>query len=319
MRTLYPEIEPFKTRSLEVDNRHTLYIEECGNPDGIPALFLHGGPGAGCTPTHRRFFDPKRYRIILFDQRGCGRSAPHADLVDNTITHLIADIETIRRHLNIDRWLVFGGSWGSTLGLAYAEQYTAKILGLILRGIFLCSDQDIHWFYQSGASRLFPDYWQDYLKPISPEKRNDLVSAYYELLTGPDETKRLEAAVAWSLWEARTATLLPDAATQKFFAQASVALSMARIECHYFINKTFLEPNQLLNDAAALANVPGIIVHGRYDAICPIDQAFALSKVWPRADLVVVPDAGHAATEPGIVHALITATDNFAIRLGECQ
>lgn len=313
MRTLYPEIEPFKTHSLAVDERHTLYIEECGNPRGIPVLFLHGGPGAGCTPTHRRFFDPDVYRIILFDQRGCGRSTPHADLVDNTTAHLVADIEAIRHHLTLDRWLVFGGSWGSTLGLAYAEQYNDKVLGLILRGIFLCRDQDIHWFYQNGANRLFPDYWQDYLKPTPPKKRSDLVSAYYELLTGSDETKRLEAAVAWSLWEARTATLLPDSANQKFFAQAAAALSMARIECHYFMNKTFFEPNQLLKHADALAKIPGTIVHGRYDAICPVDQAFALSKGWPRADLVVVLDAGHAATEPGIVNALITATDDFAI------
>ncbi len=317
MRSLYPAIEPFTTHSLTVDQRHTLYIEECGKPDGIPVLFLHGGPGAGCTPTHRQFFNPELYRIILFDQRGCGRSTPHADLVDNTTAHLVADIETIRRYLKIDRWLVFGGSWGSTLALAYAEKFNEKVSGLILRGIFLCRDQDIQWFYQRGTDRFFPDYWQDYLRPIPPDKRKDLVRAYHELLTGPDETKKLEAALAWSLWEARTATLLPDKTIQNFFAQKSVALSMARIECHYFINQTFLEPNQLLLNANAITNIPGIIVHGRYDSICPVDQAFALSEVWPGAETVIVPDAGHAATEPGIIHALITATDRFAKHDGD--
>ena len=320
MRSLYPAIEPFYTHSLAVDQRHSLYIEECGNPEGIPVLFLHGGPGAGCTPTHRQFFDPRRYRIILFDQRGCGRSTPDADLIDNTTHHLVADIDSVRRHLNIDRWIVFGGSWGSTLALAYAEQNSSTVLGMILRGIFLCRDEDIQWFYQRGTDRLFPDYWQDYLKPIAQDKRDDMVRAYHELLTGPDQARKLEAALAWSLWEARTATLLPDPATQNFFAQKSVALSMARIECHYFMNQTFLRPNQLLENAEALANIPGVIVHGRYDAICPVDQAFALSKAWPGADLFIVPDAGHAATEPGIIHTLITATDQFAKQIGEsCQ
>ncbi len=312
MRTLYPAIEPYTTLSLAVDQRHTLYIEECGNPDGIPVLFLHGGPGAGCTNSHRRFFNPDRYRIILFDQRGCGRSTPHADLVDNTTPHLVADIEKIRTHLNIDQWLVFGGSWGSTLALAYAEHYNHRVTGLILRGIFLCRREDIQWFYQNGTSRMFPDYWQDYVAPISEDKRGDMVHAYYQLLTGANLEKQMEAARAWSLWEGRTATLLPDADTQNFFGQSSVALSMARIECHYFINDSFMKPNQLLDNANALADIPGVIVHGRYDVICPVDQALSLSRLWPKADLVIVPDAGHAATETGIINELVIAADNFA-------
>ncbi len=315
MRQLYPKITHFTSEMLAVDHLHTLYIEQCGNPNGIPVLFLHGGPGAGCTPTHRRFFDPKRYRIILFDQRGCGKSTPHAELEANTTENLIADIETIRQHLKIKQWLVFGGSWGSTLALAYAEQFPHNILGLILRGIFLCRDQDIEWFYQQGTSRIFPDYWQDFLQPIAESDRHEMVNAYYRLLTDKDPARQLEAAKAWSLWEGRTATLLNNPSTEEFFAQTSVALSMARIECHYFIHHSFMQPNQLLNNASILSDIPGILVHGRYDTICPIDQALALKQAWPEAELIIVPDAGHAATEKGISDALITATDQFADRL----
>jgi len=292
-----------------------LYIEECGNPRGIPALFLHGGPGGGCSEVHRRFFDPGRYRIILFDQRGCGRSTPHAELKENTTEQLLADIEQIRRHLGIDRWLLFGGSWGSTLALAYAEQHPAKVLALVLRGIFLCRDQDIEWFYQAGANRLFPDYWETFARPVPKDERAEMVKAYYRLLTGDDAKLRMAAAHAWSEWEGRTATLRPDSATRDYFTQPAVALSMARIECHYFIHHAFLEPNQLLERAHRLQGIPGVIVHGRYDSICPVDQAFALKNAWPQSRLVVVPDAGHAATEPGVVSALVEATDDFAGRL----
>ena len=312
MLHLYPEIEPFETERLAVDGLHTIHLERCGNPNGIPVLFLHGGPGTGCTPTHRRFFDPERYHIILFDQRGCGRSTPHAELRHNNTAHLVSDIETIRRHLGINRWLVFGGSWGSTLALAYAEQFTAQTSGLILRGIFLCRKKDIHWFYQEGTSRLFPDYWQDYIAPIPKSERSNMVKAYYRILTGADSVRQMEAAKAWSVWEGRTATLLPDASTETFFAQPEVALSMARIECHYFSHDSFLTPNQLLENASRLASIPGVIVHGRYDVICPMDGALALHSAWSGSKLMIVPDAGHAATEPGITDALVTATDEFA-------
>lgn len=312
MRTLYPAIDPYHSFTLEVDEIHTLFVEENGNPDGTPVLFLHGGPGGGCTPTHRRFFNPQRFRIILFDQRGCGRSTPHAELRNNSTPHLLSDIEHLRNHLGIKQWLVFGGSWGSTLALVYAQNHPYSVLGLILRGIFLCRDQDIHWFYQEGASRLFPDYWRDFVSPIPEPDRNDMISAYYRLLTDGNESARLSAAQAWSIWEGRTATLLADQATEQYFAQPKVALSMARIECHYFVNNSFLRPNQLLNEAHRLNGIPGVIVHGRYDVICPIDQAFSLTKAWPNADLKIIPNSGHAATEPGIVDALVSATDSFA-------
>lgn len=317
MRTLYPAIEPYHSSFLKVDEVHTLYIEQSGNPRGIPVLFLHGGPGGGCTPIHRRFFHPHHYRIILFDQRGCGRSTPHAELKNNTTQHLLNDIETIRNHLEITKWLIFGGSWGSTLGLAYAQRYPVYVLALILRGIFLCRDQDIQWFYQQGTSRLFPDHWQDFIHPIPDSERGDMVSAYYRVLTGESESKQLAAAIAWSSWEGRTATLLGDKKTEQYFSRPEVALSMAKIECHYFINKAFLEFNELLENACRLREIPGVIIHGRYDVICPIDQALCLNESWPTAELRVVPDAGHAATEPGIVDALVSASDEFAERSGE--
>ncbi|RUM94435.1 MAG: prolyl aminopeptidase [Thiothrix sp.] len=300
---------------LEIDDGLRLYIEQCGTPDGLPVVFLHGGPGAGCEPYHRRFFDPQRYRIILFDQRGAGQSTPHASLESNTTTDLVADIETIRKHLGVDRWVVFGGSWGSTLGLAYAETHPQRVLGLILRGIFLCRDEDIHWFYQHGASRLFPDYWQDFIAQIPEDERENLVSAYYQRLTGEDEVTRMRAAEAWSLWEGRCATLLPSPELTSHFAQPYFALSLARIECHYFMNKSFMRPNQLLEDAAILKDIPGVIVHGRYDSICPVDQAWALHRAWPRSELKIIPDAGHAASEPGITQALLDATNTMFTRV----
>ena len=315
MRILFPEIKPYASQRLAVDDLHTLYLEESGNPAGVPVLFLHGGPGAGCDPVHRRFFDPQRYRIILFDQRGCGQSTPHAELRDNTTWHLVADIETLRQHLGIDRWLVFGGSWGSTLALAYAQTHPNRVLGLILRGIFLCRNTDIHWFYQHGANRLFPDLWEQFLTPIPPNERHDLVPAYYQRLTSANELERLRAARAWAMWEGATLSLESQPATVEHFGEAHRALSLARIECHYFTHHSFLEPDQLLHQADRLQGIPGVIVHGRYDVVCPLDNAWALHQAWPEAELRIVTPAGHAVTEPGIVDALITATQDFADRL----
>lgn len=312
---LYPQIEPYATHRIAVDGVHELYLEECGNPDGIPAVFLHGGPGAGCEPGHRRFFDPARYRIVLFDQRGSGRSTPHAELAENTTWNLVADMEQIRRQLGIDRWLVFGGSWGSTLALAYAQAHPERVSALVVRGIFLCRDQEIHWFYQEGASWAFPDLWQDFLAPIPESDWGDLLHAYHRRLTGNDEIARMAAAKAWSLWEGRTITLLPNPDVQALFAEPHLALSLARIECHYFVNHAFLEPEQLLRDAHRLSRIPGVIVQGRYDLICPVRSAWDLHKAWPEAELKIIPDAGHAAFEPGVRAALVEATDRFACEL----
>jgi proline iminopeptidase len=315
MEDLFPEIKPFRSEHLPVDEIHTLYLEEVGNPDGIPALFLHGGPGAGCEPYHRRFFDPERYRTVLFDQRGAGRSTPHAELRNNTTWELVADIERIREHLGIDKWMLFGGSWGSTLALAYAQTHPERVSGLILRGIFLCRPHEIQWFYQQGASRVFPDFWEDFVRPVDPAERNDLLGAYHRLLTGPDEVRRLAAAKAWSVWEGRTATLLTDERVASHFAQAHVALSMARIECDYFMNDAYLGPDQLIEGASRLAGIPGIIVHGRYDLICPLENAWELHKAWPGSELAVIADAGHSAAEPGTRRRLVAATQQFAAEL----
>jgi len=312
MHILYPDIHPYVQHTLAVETPHVLHVEECGNPAGIPVVFVHGGPGAGCEPYHRRFFDPERYRIILFDQRGCGRSTPHASLECNTTQALVADMEAIREHLKIDRWLLFGGSWGSTLSLVYAETHPERVLGMVVRGIFLCRAQEISWFYQQGASRLFPDYWQEYLAPIPEAERDDLLHAYHRRLTGEDEMARMAAAKAWSLWEGRTATLKPSESVIDHFADPYTALSLARIENHYFINNSFLEENQILRDAGRLKGIPGVIVHGRYDVICPLENAWQLSQAWPEAKLKVIADAGHAASEPGIINALVQATDDFA-------
>ena len=281
MRKLYPEIRPYVQHSLAVDPPHILYVEESGAPSGLPVLFVHGGPGAGTEPFHRRFFDPGRYRVILFDQRGCGRSTPHAALDGNTTQSLVADMERIREQLGIERWVIFGGSWGSTLALVYAETHPERVLALILRGIFLCRPHEIRWFYQEGASRLFPEAWQDYLSPIPPQERADMVEAYYRRLTGSDEVARMAAAKSWALWEGRTATLQPREAVLNHFGDPFTALSLARIECHYFVNDSFLEPDQILRDAARLAEIPGHIVHGRYDVVCPVENAWELHLAWP--------------------------------------
>jgi len=315
MKTFYPSIEPYVRHTLEADELHRIYFEECGNRGGIPVLFVHGGPGGGCEPYHRRYFDPQRYRIILFDQRGCGRSTPHAELRGNTTQTLMADMEMIRTHLGVERWLLFGGSWGSTLSLVYAETHPERVLGLVLRGIFLCRERDISWFYQDGASRLFPEFWQDFIEPVPAAERGDMVHAYYRLLTGSDEVARLAAARAWAVWEARTSTLRTRDALVNHFSDAHVALSMARIECHYFVNHCFLGRDAILSAIERLNGIPGVIVHGRYDVVCPIDQAWALHQAWPSAHLEVIGDAGHSAGEPGIVDALIRATDGFADQL----
>ena len=315
MQTLYPDIVPYVTHSLPVDPPHVLYAEECGNPAGLPVLFVHGGPGSGCESYHRRFFDPTRYRIVLFDQRGCGRSTPHAELDGNTTQALVADMEALREHLGIERWVLFGGSWGSTLSVAYAETHPERVLGLILRGIFLCRPREIEWFYQEGANRIFPDAWEDFLTPIPEAERGDLVRAYYQRLTGSDEVTRMAAAKAWSLWEGRTSTLRQSAPVVEHFGNPYTALSLARIECHYFVHNSFLEPDQLLRDAGRLRDIPGVIVQGRYDVVCPMDSAWALHKVWPGAELRVIPDAGHSATEPGIIDALVQATIDMSTRV----
>lgn len=308
MESLYPAIKPYVTHSIAVEAPHVLHVEECGNPGGIPVLFVHGGPGSGCEPYHRQFFDPDKYRIILFDQRGAGRSVPHASLENNTTRALVADMEVLREYLGIEQWVLFGGSWGSTLSLVYAETHPERTLGLILRGIFLCRPQEIQWFYQHGAHHIFPDYWREYLRPIPEEERHDLVDAYYRRLTGEDEIARLTAAKAWSLWEGRTATLRPSKGVLNHFGDTHTALSLARIEAHYFVHDAFLSDNQILNEAHRLAEIPGYIVHGRYDMICPLENAWQLHQAWPRARLSIIADAGHAASEPGIVDALVRAT-----------
>jgi len=312
---LFPEIAPYVQHSIKVESPHVIHVEECGNPSGIPVLFVHGGPGAGCEAYHRRFFDPELYRIILFDQRGCGRSTPHASLENNTTQALVSDIEVIRKQLEVDRWVLFGGSWGSTLSLVYAQTYPDHVAGLILRGIFLCRPREIQWFYQSGASRLFPDYWESFIEVVAEEERDDMVAAYHRLLNGTNELVRMSAAKAWSMWEGRTATLLPQESVINHLADPFTALSMARIENHYFINDSFLEPDQILRGADRLKSIDGVIVQGRYDAVCPMESAWALHQAWPEADFNVINDAGHSASEEGITRALVKATGAMGRRL----
>ena len=316
MPALYTAIEPHKQFTLSVDDNHLLYIEESGNPAGLPVVFLHGGPGAGCEASHRCFFNPQLYRIVLFDQRGCGRSKPHAELHHNTTQHLIDDIERIRINLGIEQWVVFGGSWGSTLALAYAQTYPKRCLGLILRGIFLCRERDISWFYQDGASYLFPDLWQEYQCVIPPEERDDMLNAYYRRLTDTDLNVQMHAAKAWARWEACTSNLNPNAEVIDFFTGDKVALSLARIECHYFVNHVFLKDRPLLKHTDKLSDIPGIIIHGRYDVVCPIEQAWLLHQHWPQAEFHIAAEAGHSAFEPDITKLLVQSTDAMASRIG---
>ncbi len=311
-RGLYPELEPYATGYLQVSDLHRLYFEQCGNPHGKPVVFLHGGPGAGCNAKARRFFDPRRYRVVLFDQRGCGRSTPHAELRENTTWHLVADIERLREHLGIERWQVFGGSWGSTLALAYAETHPKRITELVLRGIFLLRRWELEWFYQSGCDKLFPDVWEQYLAPIPVTERGDLMRAYHRRLTHPDPAVQIAAARAWSIWEGATSFLHAQPAYVAACAEDLFALAFARIECHYFVHGGFFDSDdQLLRNADRLRHIPAVIVQGRYDVVCPVRSAWDLHRVWPEADLRIVADAGHSAFEPGTVHELVTATDRF--------
>ena len=312
MRTKYPAIEPYRTGMLPVTGGHTLYWEESGNPEGKPVLFVHGGPGGGTDPKQRRFFDPQSYRIVLFDQRGCGKSTPHASLNENTTWDLVADIERLRTHLGIEQWLLFGGSWGSTLALAYAQTHPERVTGLVLRGIFLLRKWEIDWFYQEGASRMFPDAWESYLAPIPPEERADLLHAYHRRLTGDDVAVRQACAKAWSVWEGRTSTLLHNEELVAKTGGDEFALAFARIECHYFVNGAFFpHDGALLDGVKRISHLPCVIVQGRYDVVCPPQSAWELHKAWPSSKLVIVPDAGHSADEPGITAALVEATDAF--------
>ncbi|TDQ46609.1 prolyl aminopeptidase [Actinorugispora endophytica] len=317
MRTLYPPIEPYDSGMLDVGDGNRIYWELVGNPAGKPVVFLHGGPGAGCSSDHRRLFDPDRYRIMLFDQRNCGRSTPHAGQMDtelhsNTTWNLIEDIERLRRMAGVDRWQVFGGSWGSALALAYAEQHPERVSELIVRGVFTLRNEELRWFYQSGASFLFPEAWEKYLAPIPEAERDDLIGAYAERLNAPDRRVRLEAALAWSVWEGSTVTLRPNERLRATHAEPEYALAFARIENHFFVHGGFLTPGQLIENAGKLASVPGVIVQGRYDVCTPAKTAFDLHRAWPEAEFHLVDDAGHAFTEPGILHRLIEATDRFA-------
>jgi len=312
LRTLYPEIEPHRSERLRVDEIHEIHLEESGNPAGKPVLFVHGGPGGGTEPKQRRYFDPTHYRIILFDQRGCGRSTPHASLERNTTWHLVADMEALRTHLGLERWMLFGGSWGSTLSLAYALRHPERVTALVLRGIFLLRRREIDWFYQEGASRIFPDAWEPYLAQIPAAERSNLLAAYHRRLTSDDPATRLRAARAWSIWEGSTSRLFPDPELIARTGEDTFATAFARIECHYFVNRGFLETDGwLLEQAGRLRGIPGVIVQGRYDVVCPLESAWALHRAWPEAELKIVPDAGHSASEPGIVHELVTATDRF--------
>ena len=312
LKILYDPIEPFDSSRLKVSPVHELYYEQCGNAKGKPVVFLHGGPGGGISPDYRRYFDPQVYRIVLFDQRGSGQSTPHASLEENTTWDLVADIERLREHLGMNRWQVFGGSWGSTLALAYAETHPDRVTELVLRGIFLCRPKEISWFYQEGASAIFPDVWEEYLKVIPENERADMVSAYYRRLTSDDAASRLEAARAWSIWEGSTSKLFFDPAMIEKFADAEFALAFARIECHYFMNNAFFSTdNYLIENVGSIRGIPSVIVQGRYDVVCPIMSAWELHRAWPEAQLKIIPDAGHSISEPGIVDALIEATDYF--------
>lgn len=311
-RSFYPEIAPYREGRLEVTDGHELYFEESGSPTGKPVVFLHGGPGGGTSGQMRRFFDPAAYRIILFDQRGCGQSTPHASLEANTTWHLVADMEALREHLGIDTWQVFGGSWGSTLALAYAQTHPERVSELVLRGIFMLRRTELEWFYQHGASELFPDAWEGYLEAIPEGERGDMMVAYHRRLTDPDPDIRQAAARAWSVWEASTSFLLPRPQFVDQAAGDGFALAFARIECHYFVNHGFFDgPQQLLDGIDAIRDIPTVIVQGRYDVVCPMKSAWDLHRAWPQARLEIIDDAGHSSFEPGIVDALIEATDGF--------
>lgn len=313
MRSFYPDIQPYDSGHLDTGDGHQIYWEICGNPKGKPAVFLHGGPGSGCSAKHRRLFDPDQYRVLLFDQRGCGRSRPHASLDNNTTWHLVADIERLRTVMGVEQWLVFGGSWGSTLALAYAETHPVRVSALIVRGIFTLRRKELLWYYQNGASWMFPELWETFLAPIPEAERGDLMAAYHKRLTGSDRAEQLRCAKAWSVWEGSTITLLPNQANAASHADEHFALAFSRIENHYFVNKGFFDADdQLLRDAWKLKKIPGVIIQGRYDVCTPAVTAWDLHRAWPEAEFHIVDDAGHAFDEPGILNQLITATDKFA-------
>ncbi|MBC7466498.1 MAG: prolyl aminopeptidase [Bdellovibrio sp.] len=312
LNQFFPEIEPYKKEFLNVSDLHSIYVEQCGNPKGRPVLFLHGGPGGGCNSDHRRFFDPEHYRIVLFDQRGSGQSTPAAELKDNTTWDLVNDIEKIRTHLGLQDWIVFGGSWGSTLALAYAITHAEKVKGLILRGIFLCRPSEIKWFYQEGASQIFPDAWEKYFNHIPETERHDFVTAYYKRLTDANADVRLQAAKIWSQWEAATSRLFVSPESIEEFEDPTFALQFARIECHYFTNNSFFKTNNfLIENVSKIRHIPTAIVQGRYDVVCPARSAWELHRAWPETELFIIADAGHAASEPGIKSKLIEMTNQF--------
>lgn len=308
---LYPPISPFAHGMMAVGDGHHVYWETSGNPDGMPVIFLHGGPGAGCTAEHRRLFDPEHYKIVLFDQRGCGRSTPHAEIEANTTWHLVSDIEQLREHLKIENWLVFGGSWGSALALAYAQTHPTAVSGLILRGVFTLRQSELKWYYQEGASWVFPEYWEDFIAPIPLEERDNLIQAYRRRLTIPDRDAQVAAAKTWSVWEGRTITLMPNSSFSSNYADDGFALAFARIENHYFVNNGFFDDDQLIRNAHRLSGIPGVIVQGRYDMATPVRTAWELSRQWNEGELRIIEDAGHAVTESSITAALIEATDRF--------
>lgn len=313
LRNLYPPLKPYRTGRLQVSPIHTIYFEECGNPKGKPVIFLHGGPGGGLHPNYQRYFHPKKWRIVLFDQRGCGKSTPFAELRENTTWDLVADIEKLREHLGIKKWVVFGGSWGSTLSLAYCETHPERVKGIILRGIFLLRQKEIDWFYQGGADAIFPDAWEPYWNHIPPVERKDMVKAYYKRLTSSNKKIRQKAGVIWSVWEGSTSKLHADPKMIKRYARPKFADAFARIECHYFINKGFMKKDgQLLENVKRIKHLPGVIVQGRYDIVCPMMSAWDLHKAWPKSKLKVITEAGHSVGEPGIRSALIEATDKFS-------
>lgn len=309
---LYPKIKPYDSGFLNVD-QHQVYFEQCGNPNGKPALFLHGGPGGGGSEDVRRFFNPNLYRTVIFDQRGCGRSKPHGCLENNTTWDLVSDIENLRKKLSIEKWLVFGGSWGSTLSLAYAQAHPKSVSELVLRGIFLLRKEELHWFYQDGASRIFPEAWSGFLDIIDEDKRDNLMNAYHEIFKSKDKEKRLKAAVAWSKWEAATSSLSYKPSLVEEFSDPEFALAFALIENHYFINKGWFETeNQLIENIDKIRSIPAVIVQGRYDVVCPMKTAWELSKAWPEAEMIIAPSSGHTAFEKEITHALISATNKFS-------
>ncbi len=312
MNVLYPEIEPYNEFNLKVSELHTIHVEESGNPNGKPVIFLHGGPGGGIEPVYRQYFYPEKWRIIIFDQRGCGRSTPHAELRENTTWDLVEDIEKIRCHLEIEKWVVFGGSWGSTLTLSYSITHPDRCKGLILRGIFMLRKKEIKWFYQEGCSFIYPDEWEKYLTPIPDSERHNMVKAYYKQLTSEDENIRLNAAKSWARWEASTSKLIQNEKSLHHFDDPKVFEAFSRIECHYFINRGFFETDGwLLNNVEKIRHLPAVIVQGRYDVVCPMVSAWELHRAFPEADFEIVQDAGHSMTEPGIRSKLIEMTDKF--------